>query len=71
MKKMNTLEINGQTAEISFDPETELLRGDFIGLNGGADFYADSVDGLKREGAISLAVFLDECQRDGIAPFKK
>lgn len=71
MTKMNTLEINGRIADISFDPDTELLRGEFIGLNGGADFYASSVDELKREGAASLAIFLDECARDEIAPFKE
>ena len=40
----------------------------FIGLYGGADFYAKDVDGLKTEGAASLAVFLDMCREDGVDP---
>ncbi|STY64445.1 Uncharacterized protein encoded in hypervariable junctions of pilus gene clusters [Mannheimia haemolytica] len=36
----NIMDINGYKAVIAYDPETELFRGEFIGLNGGADFYA-------------------------------
>ncbi|MCG8708850.1 type II toxin-antitoxin system HicB family antitoxin [Brenneria sp. 4F2] len=67
---INTLQIDGHTAVIAFDPEIEMFRGEFVGLNGGADFYAYSVEELKKEGATSLAVFLDECRRDGITPYK-
>ncbi|MBC8952831.1 type II toxin-antitoxin system HicB family antitoxin [Xenorhabdus sp. PB62.4] len=63
----NTLKIDGHTAVISFDPEIEMFRGEFIGLNGGADFYAYSVDELKKEGAISLTIFLDECKKDNLS----
>ncbi|WP_413726535.1 type II toxin-antitoxin system HicB family antitoxin [Sodalis sp. RH16] len=66
----NVLKINGHTAVIIFDPDIEMFRGEFIGLNGGADFYAYSVEELKKEGAISLSVFLDECKKDGIPPYK-
>jgi len=66
----NTLKIDNHVAVITFDPEIEMFRGEFVGLNGGADFYAYSVDELKKEGSISLAVFLDECRKDGIAPYK-
>lgn len=27
-----------------------MLRGEFVGLNGGADFYAKDIDSLRREG---------------------
>jgi len=47
-----------------------MFRGEFVGLNGGADFYADSIEKLKNEGSLSLAVFLDECRKDGIKPYK-
>lgn len=67
---INTLLIGSHTAVIVFDSEIEMFRGEFIGLNGGADFYAYSVDELKKEGATSLAIFLDECRRDGIEPYK-
>ncbi|MFQ6245892.1 hypothetical protein ACLMPP_15665 [Yersinia enterocolitica] len=44
----NTMKIDGHTAIITFDPEIEMFRGEFIGLNGGADFYAYSVEELKK-----------------------
>ncbi|HQT47792.1 MAG: DNA repair protein [Acidocella sp. 20-63-7] len=67
---MNMLEIDGHKAVIQFDPEVGMFRGEFLGLTGGADFYADSVEGLKREGHISLQVFLDTCRERGIAPYR-
>lgn len=66
----NTLEIDGHIAVISFDPEIEMFSGEFIDLNGGADFYAHSVEELKKEGSISLSVFLRECKKSGIVPYK-
>jgi predicted HicB family RNase H-like nuclease len=67
---MNMMEIGGFRAVIRFDPEIEMFRGEFIGLNGGADFYARDIDGLRKEGALSLAVFLDMCAEDGVEPRK-
>ena len=66
----NMMIINGHKAIIHYDPETELLRGEFIGLNGGADFYADNVADLHKEGAVSLQTFLDVCKEQGIEPYK-
>lgn len=66
----NTLKIDGHVAVIAFDPEIEMFRSEFVGLNGGADFYAYSMEDLKKEGAISPAVFLDECRKDGLEPYK-
>lgn len=66
---MNTMTINGYPAMITFDPDLEMFRGEFVGLHGGADFYAVDVEGLKREGAISLRVFLEACERRGVAPY--
>jgi predicted HicB family RNase H-like nuclease len=68
---MNTMTINGYQAVISFDPETQMLRGEFVGLNGGADFYATDVKNLRREGEISLKVFLEACAEDGVEPRKQ
>ncbi|MBK6962121.1 MAG: type II toxin-antitoxin system HicB family antitoxin [Gammaproteobacteria bacterium] len=51
---MNTMTINGYQAVISFDPDLQMFRGRFVGLNGGADFYAKDVVGLRHEGGISL-----------------
>lgn len=64
----NILEINGEKAVVVFDPEIQMLRGEFIGLNGGADFYAESVHELMEEGRKSLAVYLDMCREKGIEP---
>jgi predicted HicB family RNase H-like nuclease len=66
----NVMEIKGYKAVIAFDPETSLFRGEFIDLNGGADFYAANVKALQREGEISLNVFLDMCREDGVEPRK-
>ncbi len=68
---MNTMEINGYRAIIVYDPEIEMFRGEFSGLNGGADFYAKDIETLKKEGAISLKVFLDLCAEDGVEPKKE
>ncbi len=67
----NTMTINGHRAVISFDPVLGLFRGEFTGLTGGADFYASDVAGLEREGAISLRIYLDACEKDGIEPLAK
>lgn len=67
---MNTMTINGYQAVISFNPDIQMFRGEFVGLNGGADFYAKDVDGLRHEGEISLRVFLEACAEDGVDPRK-
>ena len=67
----NVMEFDGgHKAVIAYDPEIEMFRGEFVGLNGGADFYAADAAGLKREGTISLRVFLDMCAEDGVSPRK-
>ena len=38
------MEIEGYRAVIQFDPDIDLFRGEFVGLNGGADFYAPDVN---------------------------
>ena len=64
----NTMEIEGYRAVIQFDPDIDMFRGEFVGLNGGADFHAPDVAGLRREGAASLKVFLEMCEEDGVEP---
>lgn len=66
MSMQNTMTIDGHQAVITFDSEIQMFRGEFLGLNGGADFYAKDVKGLQREGKISLKVFLDVCAEDGV-----
>ncbi len=64
----NQMTINGHVAVISFDPDADIYRGEFVGLNGGADFYADTVDDLHKEGEASLKAFLEICQAQRIEP---
>ena len=68
---MNVMEINGVKAVIAFDPEINMFRGEFMGLNGGADFYSTDIDALRREGETSLKVFLDMCAEEGVSPYRK
>lgn len=67
----NVMTIDGHRAVIAFDPELGLFRGEFTGLAGGADFYASDVEGLRREGATSLRVYLEACAKDGIEPLSR
>lgn len=71
MSMQNTMTIGGYQAVITFDPDSQLFRGEFLGLNGGADFYAKDVKGLQREGKISLKIFLEACAEDGVEPRKQ
>ena len=68
---MNLMKIDNINAVIKYDPEIEMFRGEFIELNGGADFYAKDIESLKKEGAISLKVFLDACKKRNIEPKKR
>ena len=67
---INQMTIDGVKAVITYDSDIDMFRGEFLGLNGGADFYAQDAEGLRREGAISLRVFLDACKEDNVDPFK-
>lgn len=66
---MNVMQIDNHKAVISYDSELGLFRGEFIGLNGGADFYGESVAELEQQGRQSLATFLEICQEHGIEPY--
>lgn len=66
----NVMTIGGYQAVISYDPDLQMFRGEFTGLNGGADFYARDVKGLEREAKASLRVFLAACKEDGVDPRK-
>ena len=68
---LNIMEINGYRAVIAYDPQIEMFRGEFTGLNGGAEFYARDIETLKKEGDLSLKVFLDMCAENGTDPRKE
>ncbi len=68
----NVMEFDGgYKAVIAYDPEIEMFRGEFAELNGGADFYAADLEGLRREGVESLHIFLEECEQHGVSPRKE
>ncbi len=68
---MNTMNVDGYDAVIAYDPEINMFRGEFAGLNGGADFYAKDVESLRKEAEISLHLFLQACHERGIEPRKQ
>lgn len=67
----NMMEINSYRAVIQFDPDIDMFQGEFVGLNGGADFYARDIASLQAEGEASLKVFLAMCREDGVEPGKQ
>lgn len=68
---MNIMEIKGYKAIIQYDPVIDKFRGEFIGLTGGADFYASNIKDLHKEAEISLKVFFEICREEGVSPDKE
>jgi predicted HicB family RNase H-like nuclease len=65
---MNVMTVDGYKARIDYDPDTDLFRGEILGLNGGADFYGRNPKELRAEFRKSLEVFLAVCKEGGIEP---
>ncbi len=65
---MNLMNVDGYNARIEYDPDTDMFRGEILGLNGGADFYGKNPKELRQEFKKSLAVFLQVCAEKGIEP---
>lgn len=65
---MNLMIVEGFSAKIDYDAETDLFRGEILGLNGGADFYGANPTELRHEFKKSLDAFLQVCQEKGIEP---
>jgi len=65
---MNVMTVDGYNAKIEYDPEIDMLRGEILGLTGGADFYAKNPKELRSEFKSSLDVFLAVCKEKGIDP---
>ncbi|MFU2319225.1 type II toxin-antitoxin system HicB family antitoxin [Rahnella sp. PCH160] len=68
---LNTMNIGGQPAVISYVPELGMFRGKFLGLSGYCDFVSDSIQGLNKEGEISLREYLEDCSATGVEPYAK
>ncbi len=67
---MNIMTIDGHRAVVSYDPDIDMFRGEFLGLAGGADFYASTTAKLRKEGRASLKVYLDMCREKGREPYR-
>ena len=65
---MNVMTVDGYNARIEYDPETDMFRGEILGLTGGADFYGKNTKELRQEFKRSLAIFLEVCAEKGIEP---
>ena len=65
---MNVMTVDGYNAKIDYDPDTDLFRGEILGLTGGADFYGKNPKELRSEFKKSLQVFLAVCKEKGIEP---
>lgn len=65
---MNVMTVDNYNAKIEYDPDTDMFRGEILGLNGGADFYGRNPKELRAEFKKSLQVFLDVCDEKGIEP---
>ncbi len=66
----NSLKFGEYDAVINFDPQINMFRGEFVGLNGSVDFYADNIEKLRHEGEISMKLFLDFAKEKNIQPKK-
>jgi predicted HicB family RNase H-like nuclease len=65
---MNVMTVGNHHATIEFDPELDMVRGEILGLNGGADFYGKNPKGLRTEFKRSLTVFLEVCAEKKMEP---
>lgn len=63
---MNVMTVGEYNAKIEYDPDTDMFRGEILGLNGGADFYGKNPKELRAEFKKSLEVFLAVCKEKGI-----
>lgn len=70
MTLMNTMELDGFTASITYDPERDRFRGEIQGLNGSADFYGLDPGELRKEFRASLDFFIETCKRHDIPVHK-
>ena len=65
---MNLMTLDAYQAQIEYDADLDMFRGEILSLNGGADFYGKNTKELRAEFKKSLQVFLDVCREKGIEP---
>ncbi|MBS0556081.1 MAG: type II toxin-antitoxin system HicB family antitoxin [Proteobacteria bacterium] len=66
----NTMNVDGFTAVIRYNPETDQFRGEIQGLNGSADFYGSTPAELRREFRASLRYFVETAEKHDL-PVRK
>lgn len=59
---------DGVKVKVVYDQDTEMFRGEILGLTGTLDFYAPDFNSLKEEMDKSVRVYLDVCKENGINP---
>ena len=65
---MNAMTVDGYHAKIERVAETDLFRGEILGLSGGADFYGRNPKELRVEFKKSIQIYLKVCNENGIEP---
>jgi predicted HicB family RNase H-like nuclease len=65
---MNSMSRDDDQAKIAYDAELDMVRGEMLGLHGGADFYGRTPEELRAEFRRSLQVFFEVCREKGIEP---
>ena len=68
---MNLMTVDGFSAKIEYDSDSDRFRGEILGLNGGAEFYGANPNELRLEFKKSLDIFLEVCQENCIEPWKQ
>ncbi|WP_426575454.1 type II toxin-antitoxin system HicB family antitoxin (plasmid) [Xenorhabdus stockiae] len=69
-KSNNIMMIDDHPALVTYESEIKAFRGKFLDVTGYCDFVADSIEGLEKEGRISLKEYVETCTEEGINPFK-
>ncbi|PHM37327.1 type II toxin-antitoxin system HicB family antitoxin [Xenorhabdus innexi] len=62
--------IDGHPASVIYEAEIKAFRGEFLDVTGYCDFVAYSIEGIEKEGQISLTEYVKTCMEEGINPFK-
>ncbi len=67
---MNTLNYNGYTAKIEFDPDDNILFGNIIGIQDTVGFHGESVSEVKNAFHEAVEFYLESCKKAGREPNK-
>lgn len=69
IKANNIMAIEGHPASVTYEAEIKAFQGKLLDVTGYCDFVASSIEGLEKEGRLSLAEYVETCVEEGIAPF--